>query len=308
MARHVQGPDGKMRGSIGDGKDRTPQPQTRRANTSTVEPEVDMAARLEAARLRMIDSLTSSFFTSEEAEDFGGLWGGPPEQFTGLCEHVNGGFVEYAERAGVNVELTDWSRKGDGFPHTVAEMDGYVVDFTLRQLDPDADVPTVVPVAEWQQEWNRPHERTVQTLRGDMNVDLHGPISDSTREAYLNGQCFALATAVAEQRGCDVAVFIADHEDEVPWGTRYDDPDHTLDLDHDWFNSAVHAAALVDDDTAVDIDGERDVAGWEEEMRDIHAGSMVRMSPGRLRRLVAVASTTVEQDYDAAHVVARLIP
>ena len=114
-------------------------------------------------------------------------------------------------------------------------------------------------------------------------------IIDETRYVYQNGQCFSLAIVLAERLGTDVGLLVSGSE--IAWGTKYDDPEQILNLDHYWFRDTIHAIALTEDSTedeslTLDIDGERDMAGVREEFIDMHSGTLIRIKPAELRSLL----------------------
>ena len=139
-------------------------------------------------------------------------------------------------------------------------------------------------------------------------------IDDNTRWVYRNGQCYSLAVVLAEEMGTDVALLVRDNE--IPWGTHYDDPEFILDLDHDWFKDAVHAIALLEDDTddtalAIDIDGVNKVSSLRMEFQGwVNSGTLIRIKPKQLRFLMTKCRKGTgfyEPDYDSAKIVAPLI-
>lgn len=140
-------------------------------------------------------------------------------------------------------------------------------------------------------------------------------INEETRWIYKNGQCFSLAIILAEEKGTDVGLLVQCWE--LPWGTNYDDPNLTLDIDHDWFSSTIHAIALtedsIEDETlTIDIDGERDMGGVREEFQEgPQSGTMIRIKPADLRYLLSSSRRGTgfyKPDYDSAKLIAPLIP
>lgn len=117
------------------------------------------AVEFDAMRERMLDRVVMHFFNSDNAVFFTDLWDGPPENFDGLCEEVNGEFAAYANSHGLDVQLEDWVGNGNGaapdrYPHTVARLGNTIIDYTYRQIDPDGDIPHIVSVEEWRRDWD----------------------------------------------------------------------------------------------------------------------------------------------------------
>lgn len=115
------------------------------------------------------DPIASEFLSSEMGGKYGELRTYAPEHFAGLCEAMNGDFAHYLHSAGDEPVLVDYVANGDGdapvgFAHTVCVVDGYVYDFTYRQVAPDAPIPLVVPLWQWEQQWRMLQERTVEDL------------------------------------------------------------------------------------------------------------------------------------------------
>lgn len=76
------------------------------------------------------------------------------------CEAVNGSWAAHVFMNGLAsvVETVDcFALSGgdvpEGYAHTVAVLDGVVWDWSCRQFDDDTDVPMVVPMVEWEQQW-----------------------------------------------------------------------------------------------------------------------------------------------------------
>lgn len=105
------------------------------------------------------DPIGYDFSISEQGTQWGDLLAYSPEQFAGLCEAINGSFAEYLYRQGdTSVVLQDYAALGtgdapEGYPHTVAVLDGYVYDFTYRQVAPTAPIPFIIEQDAWEAHW-----------------------------------------------------------------------------------------------------------------------------------------------------------
>lgn len=124
----------------------------------------DMTTMLNGLRHHRAQEFAQGYLDGPAAQ-WGDLESYPPEQFAGLCEQINGNFAVWLHNnGGDNVVLADYAGNGTGdapqdYPHTVCVAGGMVYDFTYRQINPDADIPTVVPVEQWERDWrslNRP--------------------------------------------------------------------------------------------------------------------------------------------------------
>lgn len=77
-----------------------------------------------------------------------------PECATGVCEHVNGNFAEHLwHEHGIDAHLEDFRHRQTGAPHTVARVGDQYVDWTMRQFEPKAEVPSVYPHEEFHKNW-----------------------------------------------------------------------------------------------------------------------------------------------------------
>lgn len=112
----------------------------------------------------------------EFLNSYGAKWGDlrtySPEQFAGLCEAINGDFVHYLHDQDAEPLLVDYvalagSDAPVGYAHTVSIVDGYVYDFTYRQVAPQAPIPLVVPVEQWESQWRRLQAHTPVDLGFD---------------------------------------------------------------------------------------------------------------------------------------------
>ena len=77
-----------------------------------------------------------------------------PEKAAGMCGETSYEFARWLDSHGYPWAQTIVGQK-DGQSHMAIEYNLHVYDFTLRQFEPDADVPTVTPVRTWQREWQR---------------------------------------------------------------------------------------------------------------------------------------------------------
>ena len=149
------------------------------------------------------------------------------------------------------------------------------------------------------------------TVHGAVKVSTT-EIDDDARFAYLNGQCFALAVALAEKHNKEIGLLV--QVDDIPWGTRYEESDLRYNPD-DWFIWVHHAIVLTEDSIedeawTMDIGGERDMGGVRAELEDIHGGSLVRIKPDSLRKLLSKYEKEqgfCKQNYTAAVLVADLL-
>jgi hypothetical protein len=106
------------------------------------------------------DDLYTKFIQSPDMDDYAGIWYEEDADFSGLCEEINGEFVEFLTARGIPASMQDFAASGAGdapenFAHTVAVYDGFVYDFTYRQVDPEAGIPTVTPLDKWVETWRR---------------------------------------------------------------------------------------------------------------------------------------------------------
>lgn len=65
-----------------------------------------------------------------------------PSTAAGLCVDASEAFAAYLRDSGSSAEVVDVP----GQAHTVVESQGFVIDWTARQLDETADIPVVEPV------------------------------------------------------------------------------------------------------------------------------------------------------------------
>ncbi len=145
---------------------------------------------------------------------------------------------------------------------------------------------------------------TVMSLDGEVIVDT-GVIDDNAYSAYKRGQCFALAAALAERvEEGRVGVLLEAFETSQEAGDvlEYDDPELTLDLDHDWFNYVRHAVAIDANGNGVDIEGPNDINTLIADQCEFAGGDvvMVTMTPSQLNRILNRTSVSVEQNHQAA--------
>ncbi len=131
-----------------------------------------------------------------------------------------------------------------------------------------------------------------------------------TRSAYVTGQCYALADALAESMGDEglVGVTILNSQDTIPWGTRIEEASGSLRAD--WFNKqAIHAVAIDSDSTTyVDVGGRQDMDILREQTEDLHNGSLVIGTRQQVRDLLRTAPLCFPQDYDTARLVVSIVP
>ena len=159
---------------------------------------------------------------------------------------------------------------------------------------------------------SKPKKVTVMARYGELEIPTN-KITEETRWAYRAGQCFALAITVAEKKNTKVGLLVAGCE--FPWGSRYDDVNLMLNINHDWFGDSIHAVALAsegteDEDLILDIDGARDQQSVRQEFEDIHSGTLIQISPGALRVLLrkySIDTGFYEQNYEAALIISELI-
>lgn len=126
------------------------------------------------------DPIAHDFLAGRGAQ-WGNLRSYAPEQFAGLCEAINGDFAHYLHDAGDEPVLLDCAALGNGdapkdYPHTVCLVDGYVYDFTYRQVAPEAPIPLVVPVEQWESQWRVLEERPAADLGFDDDEDGFAPV------------------------------------------------------------------------------------------------------------------------------------
>ena len=182
--------------------------------------------------------------------------------------------------------------------------------YTFSKEEPPT-AKRVIPVAKSSTP-KKPKTITVNARHGRLEIPTN-KITDETRWVFRNGQCFALAIVLAEKNGTDVGLLV--EGSDLPWGTRYYDPALILDLDHDWFKDTIHAIALTEDSTedetmTLDIDGDRDMGAIREEFIDLHSGTMIRIKPNELRRILIKYRTGTgfyQPDYESAALIAPLI-
>jgi hypothetical protein len=91
-------------------------------------------------------------------DDYAGIWYDEDADFNGLCEEINGKFADFLTERGFTAHIQDFAALGtgdapEGFAHTVTVTDGFVYDFTYRQIDPEASIPVIVPLDEWVGTW-----------------------------------------------------------------------------------------------------------------------------------------------------------
>jgi hypothetical protein len=80
-----------------------------------------------------------------------------PDQAAGLCgvaswefaqllaeRGIEGRMVQMHGIAGQDAPLYPWTEPGEPLGHTVVQAEGYTVDWTLRQYDPDTDCPALI--------------------------------------------------------------------------------------------------------------------------------------------------------------------
>lgn len=155
-----------------------------------------------------------------------------------------------------------------------------------------------------------------------LRVQAHSPISiptdaitEGTRYAYRNGQCFTLAIVLAEKHNTDIGLLV--EISKIPWGTREDDP-KLLEKYPDWFNEAYHAVALMENSVedkaiAIDIDGSHNMISIRKQAKHIPDLTMIRVTPDSLRQRLANHRNTkfgtkfYKQNYCSAEIVAELI-
>lgn len=155
-----------------------------------------------------------------------------------------------------------------------------------------------------------------------LRVQAHWPISiptdaitESTRYAYRNGQCFALAIVLAEKHNTDIGLLV--EISKISWGTRADDP-KLLEKYPDWFNETYHAVALIENSTedkaiAIDIDGSHNMVSIRKQAKHIQELTMIRITPDALRQRLSNHRNTkfgtkfYKQNYRSAEIVAELI-
>ena len=78
-----------------------------------------------------------------------------PEWCEGVCVDAAEGLTQHLQSRGVrDVETVDVTHKETGKPHTVTRLGHLYVDFTRRQFEPNAEVPTVQSKEEMSQHFS----------------------------------------------------------------------------------------------------------------------------------------------------------
>jgi hypothetical protein len=164
-------------------------------------------------------------------------------------------------------------------------------------------------------------ERRPVPGRGGMFQVNVNEIDEETRQAYLAGQCYALAGALADRQQSQVGLLVRTRNINVPWGTRADDPAFAPPQGGAWLGETLHAVALPAagpdgadpcslDQPAVDIDGQITLADRRAdfERRWGEPVTLVVISPHHLRQVVRDSRQVVfAQDDDTAALVAALV-